>query len=1381
MSDQTLFEKLKRLFSTEVVVRNVGGKSLKVIDTDEIQHATDKNSLRDRYNRLHSSTYNLHNRDMSMAYAAARLELFRDYDVMDMDPIIASALDIYADECLVPNEFGYILAIKSENEQIKKILENLFYDVLNIEFNLGSWVRNLSKYGDAFLRLEISPEYGVYMVHPISAYELTRIEGSDPNNLNYVKYQHDGLGGGQEYENFEIAHFRLLSDSNFLPYGKCLAGDTYVDTEFGSVQIKNIKSGDAVWSFNPNTRKMELTSVVRRVSSGIKEILRIRTQHNFIDSSKNHPILTFNPTSKKMEYKVAEDVKVGDLVLISSNKNKKNRETNIDKNVSADTTSRSFVPSSDNIPEYVDEEFANFFGFMLGDGWVKKYNTGCRICFALGTDEAQNNRYINLLEKYSGKKAVITHVGSKTGKSRSATVYTKRFYEILKNLGFGENARTKRIPQWVFESEESIRLSFIDGFYNADGWEFTDAWAKHYAIELCNKDLIYDIKRLVQLSNIKSSIPHSKIFNDIVEICGIECNRTESHSIYYYLDGNLKTQMDKYNFLQSDEFFLEPIKSIECREDAETFDIQVESENSNFIANGIIVHNSMIEPARRIWKQLSLMEDAMLIHRIMRAPEKRIFKVDVGNIPPSEIDGFMEKMMTKLKKVPYIDEKTGDYNLRFNLNNMTEDFFLPVRGGDSGTSIDTLPGMEFTGTEDIEYLRNKMMAALKIPKAFLGYEEGLCLVPETKIRMLDGTHKTILQLINDHKLGKKNYVYSIDPSTNNVVAGEVESAQWTRKNAQLVRVYLDNGEYIDCTPDHNFMARDGSWVEAQNLKSGQSLMPIYTKDEVMYGKSGYEKVYNPGSNSWEWTHRVIDEQINGKRSRNDVIHHADFNRKNNRPDNLHRMDRSAHWKLHADHAYETICSPECNAYKKTQEFRDKKSAERKRFIATHPFEIDRLKGNLAQYTMTTEELSIACKNGWMVSSPNRRQKLTDDNKKYKKGDKLWKSARIARGFLFDLPTIDQIVIHCNKIGKYQTADVAETFGCNRKYVHKLIYQTGYSSIDDFAEQFSNPKNHKVARVEFLNNRRDTCDLTVKTYHNFATSAGVFVHNSGKATLAAEDVRFARTIGRMQRIIVSELTKIAIVHLYVQGYKDASLVDFELSLSNPSTVFEQEKIQIWQDKINLANDMMESKCFSKKWLYSNLWKLSDDDAESIRKEVISDGKDAWRLDQIEKEGNDPKTSKQSAGADGELSGIGGESDTSVSDESPSTGPGEDLPDLPDLKEIDASTTGSVVEEDKERDQTGLKDSDDYPFGEDPLGTKEIHRKERDRPIRTNKLANPLRVNERKLISPRAMEEDLKSIKKTLAARIQMKNGKNVITESKSMLDESNVLSDDETRQ
>ena len=141
--------------------------------------------------------------------------------------------------------------------------------------------------------------------------------------------------------------------------------------------------------------------------------------------------------------------------------------------------------------------------------------------------------------------------------------------------------------------------------------------------------------------------------------------------------------------------------------------------DSNYLPYG----KSMIEQARQIWKQVTLMEDAMLIHRIMRAPEKRIFKIDIGNIPPAEVDNYMQRIINKMKKAPVIDEATGEYNLKYNMQNLTEDFYLPVRGGDSGTQLENLPGLEFNAIDDIEYLKNKLLAALRVPKAYLGYEE----------------------------------------------------------------------------------------------------------------------------------------------------------------------------------------------------------------------------------------------------------------------------------------------------------------------------------------------------------------------------------------------------------------------------------------------------------------------------------------------------------------------------------------------------------------------------------------------------------------------------------------------------------------------------------
>ena len=109
----------------------------------------------------------------------------------------------------------------------------------------------------------------------------------------------------------------------------------------------------------------------------------------------------------------------------------------------------------------------------------------------------------------------------------------------------------------------------------------------------------------------------------------------------------------------------------------------------------------------------------------MRAPEKRVFKIDIGNIPPTEVDNYMQRIINKMKKVPFIDKNSGDYNLKYNMQNLTEDFFLPVRGGDSGTSIENLAGLDYAAIEDIQYLKSKLFAALKIPKAYLGYDENV--------------------------------------------------------------------------------------------------------------------------------------------------------------------------------------------------------------------------------------------------------------------------------------------------------------------------------------------------------------------------------------------------------------------------------------------------------------------------------------------------------------------------------------------------------------------------------------------------------------------------------------------------------------------------------
>jgi len=136
--------------------------------------------------------------------------------------------------------------------------------------------------------------------------------------------------------------------------------------------------------------------------------------------------------------------------------------------------------------------------------------------------------------------------------------------------------------------------------------------------------------------------------------------------------------------------------------------------------------SSVLEAARRIWRQLILVEDAMLVYRVVRSPERRVFYVDVGNVPPEEVPNYMEQVQSTLKKSQVVDKDSGRVDLRYNPLSVDEDYYLPVRGTESGTKIDTLAGgANATAIEDVEYIQKKLFAALKIPKAYLGYDEGL--------------------------------------------------------------------------------------------------------------------------------------------------------------------------------------------------------------------------------------------------------------------------------------------------------------------------------------------------------------------------------------------------------------------------------------------------------------------------------------------------------------------------------------------------------------------------------------------------------------------------------------------------------------------------------
>ena len=134
---------------------------------------------------------------------------------------------------------------------------------------------------------------------------------------------------------------------------------------------------------------------------------------------------------------------------------------------------------------------------------------------------------------------------------------------------------------------------------------------------------------------------------------------------------------------------------------------------------------SVLEPARRIWRQLTLLEDAMMAYRIVRSPERRVFYIDIGNMPAEDVEQYIEQVKTQMKRNQIVNEDTGQVDLRYNAMSVDEDFYIPIRGAASNTRIETLAGGQFTGDiDDVNYLRDKLFSALKVPKAYLAQSDA---------------------------------------------------------------------------------------------------------------------------------------------------------------------------------------------------------------------------------------------------------------------------------------------------------------------------------------------------------------------------------------------------------------------------------------------------------------------------------------------------------------------------------------------------------------------------------------------------------------------------------------------------------------------------------
>jgi hypothetical protein len=368
------------------------------------------------------------------------------------------------------------------------------------------------------------------------------------------------------------------------------------------------------------------------------------------------------------------------------------------------------------LPDFVTPQICRLWGFLAADGWL----TDGQLYFARGLDEIQNKKYEDMLEAFG------LPVGFQNGKEE-AYVSSVAFVSLFRELGWTDGAHDKRVPGWIFGLAREYREEFLEGFADGDGHR--RAGSTSCTIQLCNRLLVEDLKTLVDGLGWTCGLVHTYQSKESVIKAGTPRALWPGKFVEKDLvikGGPQYSICWSKNSLACDRgWSSEPILSISKDGEDETFDLEVADASHSFVTNGVCGENSVLEPARWIWKRLMLLEDAALVYRLQRAPERYAFYVDTGDLPPPEALAYVNRVRQNFKKTKYVNPSTGKVDLKFNPLSQDEDFFIPVRKGAESNRVEVLGAPSWQHMEDIEYFRDKLFAALKIPKSYLGQEEGV--------------------------------------------------------------------------------------------------------------------------------------------------------------------------------------------------------------------------------------------------------------------------------------------------------------------------------------------------------------------------------------------------------------------------------------------------------------------------------------------------------------------------------------------------------------------------------------------------------------------------------------------------------------------------------
>ena len=297
---------------------------------------------------------------------------------------------------------------------------------------------------------------------------------------------------------------------------------------------------------------------------------------------------------------------------------------------------------------------------------------------------------------------------------------------------------------------------------------------------------------------------------------------------------------------------------------------------------------SHLHKALKLVNQLRMMEDALVIYRLARAPERRLFSIDISGMNEKKGMEYVTKIMNTYRNKIVYDAKTGEVQQDSKHMSMLEDFWIPTREGSKGAQITNLAGG--------------------------------CLSMDTKVSLLDGRELSISNIEKEIKEGKELWTYSCHPTTGKIVPGLISWAGVTQKQAKVMKIVLDNGKEIICTPDHKFPVYQEDFKRADAFKVGDSFIPLYKDKKPLSPtyKKEYEAVFDNEIKEWIFTHRLVGKFLKDKKvnyeiynenlsnGKYDVLHHKNHNRLDNNPNNLSWMSWDDHRVYHSENMPENF-------------------------------------------------------------------------------------------------------------------------------------------------------------------------------------------------------------------------------------------------------------------------------------------------------------------------------------------------------------------------------------------------------------------------------------------------------------------------------------------